>query len=314
MPEAAEVTVAAGQLARVAIGRTLEALPVTHVRTMRATTRAALDTVVGHRVTGVDPVGKWLLVSFDGLRPQLGIHLRMSGQLLATEPDQPHPDRHVHAVLELSPRPTTPEPRSGRHLARLERANAYQNGVWVVPEPPPGAVGIGPEPCAVWFRDPRTFGEVRILTEVPTAEDVRADHITADLLQARASTRRVGVKPVMLDQARFVAGIGSYVADEALWAAGIDPRRPANTLAVTAWDRILTSTRQIIAESAAVGGVTLPDDGWIDLWGRPGTYGVKLAIHGRDICTRCQSPTQRAVIAGRSARWCPACQPRQRRR
>lgn len=293
MPEAAEVQVAARQLGHVASGRVLEELTVTHPRTTRAHGRTALEVFVGRAVADIQPHGKWIVVRFDGVDDaRLGIHLRMSGQLLAEVPGTPHPDRHVHAVF------------------RFGRRRGMPTVLDDVPAAPFAAPGVDDDPVEVRFRDPRTFGELRVLAgaEVPVAADLRSPAVTAEVAAAAAGGRRVGVKAVLLDQGAICSGIGSYLADETLHRAGISPVRPAGTLAVSAWERILIAARQLVAESAARGGVSLADEGWVDLWGRLGRSAEHLQVHARDACATCGTPTKRAVIAGRSARWCPRCQ------
>lgn len=296
MPEAAEVTVASRQLAHVSVGRPLSALPVTHPRTMRATTRAELDRFVGRSVRSVEPVGKWIVVRVAGEPASLGIHLRMSGQLLARHPDDQPADRHVHARLDLGKRTTAATPIDG------------------APAPPESAPGVDVAPVSVWFRDPRTFGEMRVLDTVPGMEDIRDPRVTPSLLEERARRRSIAVKPVLLDQARFVAGIGSYLADEILHVVGLDPRAPANALASSAWARVIDEARHQIDVSARAGGVTLADEGWVDLWARPGRHGDTVLVHGRAHCGTCGGPTSSAVLGGRSARWCRRCQHPRRRR
>lgn len=277
MPEAAEVAVAATQLHAVAAGRVLDALPVTHERTVRHTDPAVVAALAGRRVAGVRSHGKWIVVALEGTDVALGIHLRMSGQLLVADPGTPHPDRHVHATL---------------HLA------------------------AGGPSAEVWFRDPRTFGELRALSggRPPGAADLFDPAVTGTGLAALAARRRAAVKAVLLDQQLMVAGIGSYLADEALHRAGISPVVPADELARTAWDRVLDAARAIATESQAVGGVTLADEGWVDLWGRPGRYAEQLRVHARAHCATCGTDTRTAVVGGRSARWCPRCQSARRRR
>lgn len=297
MPEAAEVAVAATQLHDVAAGRLLVAVPVTHERSVRHTDPVAVAGLAGRVVTGVRSHGKWTVVALDGTDVALGIHLRMSGQLLVAEPGTPHPDRHVHATLHLAPRISflrdTPCP-SGTKFAG----------------------GVAADPIEVWFRDPRTFGELRALPggRPPGADDLFDPAVTGERLHALASRRRAAVKPVLLDQQRVVAGIGSYLADEALHRAGISPVAPAGELASSAWTRILEAARTIAVESRAAGGVTLADEGWVDLWGRPGRYAAQLRVHARPRCITCGTETRAAVVGGRRARWCPSCQPARRRR
>ncbi len=290
MPEAAEVAVAAAQLHQVAADRELLQLPVTHHRTIRHTDAGAIAALVGHRVAGVRSHGKWIVVDLDGTDVALGIHLRMSGQLLVAEPGTPHSDRHVHATLHLSRRTST----AGQHPA--DQLSKFS--------------------VDVWFRDPRTFGELRVLPcgAAPVAPDLFDPAVTGAQLHALADRRRVGVKAVLLDQTRGVAGIGSYLADEALHQAGIDPTAPAGELATSAWERILVGARAIATDAIAAGGVTLEDEGWVDLRGRPGTYAERLQVHARATCGTCDTPTSSAVVGGRRARWCPRCQHPRRRR
>jgi formamidopyrimidine-DNA glycosylase len=293
MPEAAEVAVAAAQLGEVATGRVLRALAVTHERTVRHTDPAAVAAFAGRLVTGVRRHGKWIVVDLDGTDVALGIHLRMSGQLLLAEPGTPHPDRHVHATLHLDP----------RGISSLGDSSC------------PSATKFA-EVVEVWFRDPRTFGELRALPggRPPGADDLSDPAVTGERLHDLATGRRAAVKAVLLDQQRVVAGIGSYLADEALHRAGISPVVPAGALARSAWERILVAARAIATDSQAAGGVTLEDEGWVDLHGRPGRYASELQVHARDTCARCATPTRSAVVGGRSARWCPRCQHPRRRR
>ncbi len=293
MPEAAEVAVAAAQLAHVGVGRVLEALPVTHPRTVRHLAAGDdLAELVGGRIVAVERRGKWLLVRVAGRERALGIHLRMSGQLLAHVPDERHVDRHVHAELVLG---------------RRREPGPAPDGA---PAPPTGATGSTADPVSVWFRDPRTFGELRLLDPdaPPVGPDLLDPAVTAASLARHALRRRVGAKAVLLDQTGPVSGIGSYLADEALHAAGISPVRPASSLAPSAWGRVLDAARSLTVASTAAGGVTLPDEGWVDLWGRPGRFGSRLRVHGREACATCGTPVRRATVGGRSARWCPRCQ------
>lgn len=318
MPEAPEVSVAAHQLAHVATGRVLRSLTVTHPRTVRSVTSGALDRFVGRTVTAVHRHGKWLTVSFDGDPGGLGIHLRMSGQLLARSPGPGGPNARPAALEAATSGPGEPGARSPNHVHAVLELGRRATGVSLapgVPGPPVGGAGASDDPVAVWFRDPRTFGELRVLEDgAPVAPDLFHPGVDAATLLDHAGRRRVGVKAVLLDQVHVVSGIGSYLADEALHRAAISPRRPAQTLAVTAWRRILDAARSVTRDATAVGGVTLPDEGWVDVWGRPGRFAPQLRVHGRATCGTCGRATVRAVVGGRSARWCPRCQDGRRRR
>lgn len=294
MPERAEVYVAAAHAAHVAVGRRIDRLAITHPRTTRHQPADAFTPFVGQRITSITSVGKWVVLRTDDHADAIGIHLRMSGQLIAAAPGDEHPDRHVHAVVHLGRRALAPpvDPR--------------------VPVPPVGGVGTGTEPVELWFRDPRTFGEWRVLPDaaVSGAPDVLDDAVSGRDAARRVRGRHLAVKAALLDQQLVVSGIGSYLADEVLHAVGLDPRMPASRLRPTDWDHVLRTARDLANTSAALGGVSLADEGWVDLWGRLGGSADRLRVHARTHCQTCGGPTSVATVSGRSARWCRACQRR----
>lgn len=294
MPEAAEVRVAAAQMDLVARGRRIERLVVTHPRTTRAQPVEDLQRCAGRRIAEVRAHGKWILVAFDDHEALLGVHLRMSGLLIAAAAGAVPGDRHHHARLVLGPRPG----------ATSMPPTPPVDG----PAPAPGSPGLGAAPAEVWFRDPRTFGELRILDGPPGAPDLRDPAVDGTVLATLAARRRVGVKAVLLDQRLAVSGIGSYLADEALHRAGISPMTPAARLHRSAWERVLTAARDLADRSAGLGGVTLVDEGWCDLWGRPGAAAASLVVHARESCGSCGGGVRRGEVGGRSTRWCPRCQ------
>jgi formamidopyrimidine-DNA glycosylase len=94
-----------------------------------------------------------------------------------------------------------------------------------------------------------------------------------------------------MDQS-VIAGVGNLLADEALWKAAIDPRRPANDLAEAELDRLRNAIRAANRSAIAKGGVHT---------------GRFIPARGRDgVCPRCGTPLSRAAIGGRTTYWCPA--------
>lgn len=132
--------------------------------------------------------------------------------------------------------------------------------------------------------DPRRLGRIR-LRRRPEAEDPLA-HLGFDVLEALPPAPEIGallarrrgpVKAVLLDQSLF-AGVGNWIADEALYQAAIDPRRPASSLAPTEVARLRARLHAIVRRAVAVGA----DDRrfprtWLfhDRWGR--TEGARTA-------------------------------------
>jgi formamidopyrimidine-DNA glycosylase len=63
--------------------------------------------------------------------------------------------------------------------------------------------------------------------------------------------RRRAFKALLLDQG-FAAGVGNWVADEAHFAARLDPRRPADSLDQTEASRLLAALREVIRRAMKV--------------------------------------------------------------
>jgi formamidopyrimidine-DNA glycosylase len=125
--------------------------------------------------------------------------------------------------------------------------------------------------------DPRRLGRLRLRrspeTEDPLARlgfDVLLGLPPSRELAALLARRRGPAKAVLLDQSLF-AGVGNWIADEALYQAAIDPRRPASSLAPSEVARLRARLRAIVRRAVAVGA----DDRrfprtWLfhDRWGR----------------------------------------------
>lgn len=170
------------------------------------------------------------------------------------------------------------------------------------------------------FEDPRGFGrlhlDARVLERLgpePLAEEFAADR----LARALAGSRQP-VKVRLMDQSA-VAGIGNIYASEALFRAGISPRRAAGRLKADQVVALWKAMREVLQE-AIDGGSTLPLD---FASGRDGLfyYGLeagvesvgyeeRLRVYDREgqPCFQCQTPVRRIVQAARSTFFCPQCQ------
>ena len=215
----------------------------------------------------------------EGRKPDyLVVHLRMTGRLM------PHP-------AGTSPHEHT------RCLFHLE----------------------GPQGKSVlFFDDVRAFGVLFAATEAllegwtfwrelgPEPLAVPPDAL-ARQLAPRFAGRRVAVKSLLLDQS-VLAGIGNIYADEALFRAGIDPRRAANTLDAPALLRLCRALQEVLRLSIAQCGSSIRD--YRDANGNVGAFQNSFAVYGRgdEPCRICGRPLEKARIAGRATVFCPHCQ------
>jgi formamidopyrimidine-DNA glycosylase len=104
---------------------------------------------------------------------------------------------------------------------------------------------------------------------------------------------RKSIKELLLDQSK-IAGVGNIYAAEALWFAGIDPRRIANTLpplGPRSRFELFLSIRSVLRQA---------------LERRLNYNGLK--IYRRDVCPVCGGTVTAEDIKGRTTYWCPTCQ------
>lgn len=165
------------------------------------------------------------------------------------------------------------------------------------------------------FDDVRRFGTVEWLT--PSDWRVRdgrfgpeplSRNFDPEQLHRGLSRSRSPLRSWLLDQRR-VAGVGNIYANEALFLAGLHPRRSANTVGPAKAEALYHGLRNTLAEAVSQGGTTLRN--YVDSDGRRGRYAANLRVYGREgqPCHRCGDRVVRSVFGGRSAFHCPTCQP-----
>ncbi len=200
------------------------------------------------------------------------LHLGMSGSLRVVHADTP-PEKHDHVDLVLD---------NGRCL-RLRDPRRF------------GAL--------LWTReDPLRHALLRHLGPEPLGPDFHAGH-----LYAASRRRRVAVRDLLLNS-RIVAGVGNIYANEALFLAGVRPRRPAGRLTRAECDGLVRAIRRTLKRAIRAGGTTLRD--FTNADGLPGYFQQTLNVYARagEPCRRCGHPIRAARLGSRSAFYCQKCQ------
>lgn len=164
------------------------------------------------------------------------------------------------------------------------------------------------------FRDPRRFGGITTFSCSHALEHVWTNELGPDALSITAAqlrdccrSSRRAIKARLLDQ-HALAGVGNIYADEALFEAGVRPRRAARSLTLAETDALARAIRAVLRRAIDAGGSTLRD--YITPDGTPGSYQLSHLVYDRagKPCLRCGTPLVGARITQRSTTWCPKCQ------
>src|SRR4030095_32589 len=75
----------------------------------------------------------------------------------------------------------------------------------------------------------------------------------ADYLTARARARREAAKQCLMNQ-KIVVGVGNIYANEALFRAGINPRRAAGRISRARYDALAPAMRDVLDAAVTDGG------------------------------------------------------------
>jgi len=240
------------------------------------------ERLTGARVARLRRRSKYILADLDTGETLL-MHLGMSGRMLVSgDPlgvfvhDHPAPEKHDHVVFHM------------------------ETG------------------ARVTFNDPRRFGAmdlmatdaqeahklIAVLGPEPLGNDFHEDHLVAAF-----AGKMTPVKSALLDQ-RIVAGLGNIYVCEALFRAGISPKRKAGRIAAKRVAALVPIIREVLQEAIAAGGSSLRDFRQAD--GELGYFQHSFDVYGRE-GEPCRTPNCRQVIgrvvqSGRSSFYCPDCQ------
>jgi len=156
------------------------------------------------------------------------------------------------------------------------------------------------------FIDPRRFGRLAVFENFapPGMEPLT---ISAADFAALFQNRKTFIKSALLNQ-KLLSGVGNIYADEALYRAGVRPRRRAASVNAEELRRLHKGLRQVLTEAIRLGGSSVSD--YVDAEGQEGFFQLKHRVYGREAkpCRKCRTKIKRVVIVGRSSHYCPRCQ------
>ena len=224
----------------------------------------------GQRINSVRRRGKYLLLGTS--IGTLLIHLGMSGSLRVLS-EASAPQKHDHVDIELD---------DGKIL-RFTDPRRFGSLLWHQGdiETHPLLRSLGPEPLTPEFSGGYLFKLSR--------------------------KRSAAVKTYIMDS-HVVVGVGNIYANEALFSAGINPRRAAGRISLQRYTTLVACIKQVLQGAIEVGGTTLRDFTGSD--GEPGYFKQSLLVYGRGglPCTRCGQTLKEIRLGQRSTVYCSHCQ------
>ncbi len=236
----------------------------------------------GRRVLAMRRRSKYILADLDSGESLL-IHLGMSGRMTVSgDPlgqfvhDHPAQEKHDHVVfhMENGARVTFNDPRRFGAMDLLDTATAADHKLLAV---------LGPEPLG---------------------NDFHEDHLIAAF-----KGRKTPVKSALLDQG-IIAGLGNIYVCEALFRAGLSPRRLVGQISAARVKSLVPIIRDVLQEAIAAGGSSLKD--FRQANGELGYFQHTFDVYGREgePCRRdgCDGTVSRITQSGRSSFYCGKCQ------
>lgn len=226
--------------------------------------------MLGRSIDAVERRAKYLLLRIgDGY---LIMHLGMSGSLRLVAQDAPL-GKHDHVDLGL---------QNGQ-LLRLTDPRRFGSVLWQqgCASEHPLLARLGPEPLS--------------------------DAFDGEYLFLLSRNRNQAVKQFVMDGHRVV-GVGNIYANEALFEAGIDPRRAAGRISLARYQRLAQIIKAVLLRAIGQGGTTLKD--FVGGDGRPGYFQQQLQVYGRggEPCCRCGALLLQLKQGQRTTVYCPGCQ------
>jgi formamidopyrimidine-DNA glycosylase len=273
VPELPEVETIVRDLRPELVGRRFLGARLSHDDVLRGVARRTLVAgLKGQRVRAVNRRAKHAVIETD--RQRLVVQPGMTGSLLVMDRQLTREEKR-YAVLRIA----LDDGRTlvYRDVRRLGTLLWLDDEDWKAYD-----AAIGPEPLEPGF--------------------------TPAVMRRILAGSRAAVKKVLMDQ-RAIAGVGNIYANEALFAARVDPSKPARSVDPAAARLLHRHIVRILEAAIASQGTTFRD--YRTGTGEPGHFQLELMVYGREgeSCRRCGTTlTGTHAIDGRITVFCHRCQ------
>ncbi|MEM7618209.1 MAG: bifunctional DNA-formamidopyrimidine glycosylase/DNA-(apurinic or apyrimidinic site) lyase [Pseudomonadota bacterium] len=238
------------------------------------------QTLESKKIISLKRRAKYILINLEG-GVILSIHLGMSGRIQIIDKSQKY-DRQKHDHFEM----------------------VLSNKTRII------------------YNDPRRFGMIFTLANDDVETHKAFKHLgpeplgngfSAEILKERLKSKTVSIKQALLDQT-VVVGVGNIYACEALYMAGIHPKKPAGKISLKKLEELVRCIREVLSVAIEAGGSTLKD--YRQASGELGYFQHQFKVYDREgeVCNQCASQgrqkacIKRIVQSGRSTFYCSKTQ------
>jgi len=165
------------------------------------------------------------------------------------------------------------------------------------------------------FADTRMFGKMALLSyedvkrlELKYGVEPISQNLEIDKLYETIKNRRTIIKNLLMEQ-NTVAGLGNIYATEALFLAKVHPQQHVKSLSLERFRNIMGAAKSVLLMGIKNRGSTLPDETYVDIWGKGGSQQDHFNIYLKKTCLVCNGKVSFVKIGGRGTYFCPNCQP-----
>ena len=272
MPELPEVETTGRGIAAKLLGQRIVKLEQRRTTLRRPMPLGLPNLLEGRKLIAVERRAKYLLLRLDDGFSIL-LHLGMSGRIVISETDDGTRNKHDHVVFTFG-NGAVMRFNDARRFGLLDLVKTGEEHTHKL------LLHIGPEPLDKIF--------------------------TGKVLAERVKGKKAAIKLALLDQT-ILAGIGNIYACEALFDAGIDPRKEAGKVSREKLDLLVPAIKKVLKAALKDGGSSLRD--YRQASGELGYFQTRFAVYDREgqpcgRCVKCKG-VQRFTQSGRSTFWCP---------
>jgi formamidopyrimidine-DNA glycosylase len=284
MPELPEVETLKLGLQKYLVGHKIEDIEVRVPKIFQGNPKNVIDA----RVIDIKRIGKGLIIELDN-GYVLTIHLKMTGQLVFQDKNT------VGSTLSKKVGGETLPSKYSHVIFSLDKG------------------------AKLYYNDLRRFGWIKVVKkdelkdvtffkemgpEPKVGEDLAGKELTFDYFKNTIQKGNLPVKLILMDQKK-IGGIGNIYANDALFLAGIDPRRKGKSLSDKEAQKLFKAIHAVIKKSLNYGGSS--DENFVNILGQEGNYQNHTLVYGKkgEKCSICGSTIEKIFLGGRGTYFCP---------